>query len=327
MQPTQGNFVKHPYHLVDPSPWPVLSCIGLLFFTLGMAMVFHAKYMIGGPVFAVGLGLILYCMYGWWRDVTHEAERDRAHTTPVAVGLRIGVVLFIVSEIMFFAAFFWAFFSASTLPRLPLLDTWTIAEGVWPPKGITPFNPWDLPFLNTLILLLSGTTVTWAHYALLQNDRKGLVQGLTWTVILGAIFTLLQAYEYSHAAFGFKDGVYASTFYMATGFHGFHVIVGTLFLLVCLKRAKAGHFTPERHLGLEFAAWYWHFVDVVWLFLFVCVYGGLVNKMLPIFGTLFSFPMILLTFAFGLAVIGYGVYILAFAKKPKASLEFSPKSH
>lgn len=276
---------SHPYHLVNPSPWPLLVAFSLLAVTLGGAMFMHK--MTGGlPLLVVGLAVVLYGAFAWWRDVVREAEVDKAHTGAVARGLRIGMGLFIVSEILFFAAFFWAFFDASTLPRAPLTDVWAIEPGVWPPKGIETFDPFGIPFLNTLILLLSGTTVTWAHYAVLENNRKHLVQALSWTVFLGVIFTGLQAYEYTHAAFGFKDGIYASTFYMATGFHGFHVIVGTVFLAVCLIRARAGHFTSERHLGLEFAAWYWHFVDVVWLFLFVCVYGELVNKVLRTFGWL-----------------------------------------
>lgn len=267
--------VTHPYHLVNPSHWPALAATALLGVTLGTAMFMH-QHKLGALLALAGLALVLYCMFGWWRDVVKEAQVEKAHTREVSFGLRAGMGLFIVSEIMFFAAFFWAFFNASTMPKEPLSDIWAIAAGVWPPKGITPFNPWHLPFLNTLILLLSGCTVTWAHYSLLVNNRKDLVTALWFTVGLGLAFTSCQAYEYSHAAFGFKDGVYASTFYMATGFHGFHVLVGTIFLAVCLIRARKGHFTPDKHLGLEFAAWYWHFVDVVWLFLFVCVYwwGG-----------------------------------------------------
>jgi cytochrome c oxidase subunit 3 len=269
----------HQYHLVNPSPWPFVAAMSALALTFGAARAFH--HLAGGvPLAAAGLLGILYVMAVWWRDIVREAQVDHAHTAPVSRGLRLGMALFITSEVMFFVAFFWAFFGASTLPRLPLDDVWNIAPGVWPPKGIHPFDPWSIPFLNTLILLLSGTTVTWAHHAALENQRKQLVQALTCTVILGLIFTSLQAYEYTHAAFGFTQGVYASTFYMATGFHGFHVIVGTIFLMVCLFRARRGDFTPTQHLGLEFAAWYWHFVDVVWLFLFVCVYGGLVNKVL-----------------------------------------------
>jgi cytochrome c oxidase subunit 3 len=175
------------------------------------------------------------------------------------------MLLFIASEVMFFAAFFWAYFDASLFPKE--------ATGfVWPPEGIHVFEPFELPFMNTLILLLSGSTVTWAHHALREGDRRSMLLGLALTIGLGALFTLVQAYEYSHAAFGFRDGIYPSTFFMATGFHGFHVIVGTIFLSVCWLRAYRGHFKPDHHFGFEAAAWYWHFVDVVWLFLFICVY-------------------------------------------------------
>ncbi len=268
----------HPYHLVNPSPWPILGAFALLLATLGGAMFMH-KHQIGGFMVIAGFALIFYCMYVWWRDVIREGMVDHAHTPAVKHGLRLGMALFITSEVMFFAAFFWAFFDASLFPKLSLADlseVWNGIEGAWPPKGIEPFDPWHLPFLNTLILLLSGTTVTWAHYALLENNREDMVKALWITVALGFSFTCLQAYEYGHAAFGFKEGIYASTFFMATGFHGLHVIVGTIFLAVCLYRAKKGQFSHEHHLGFEFAAWYWHFVDVVWLFLFVFVYwwGG-----------------------------------------------------
>jgi cytochrome c oxidase subunit 3 len=247
----------------------------LLLLTAGMAMAMH-EHKAGIPTMVAGLLGILTIMYTWWRDVVKESMVDKAHTPVVRHGLRVGMALFIVSEIMFFFAFFWAFFNASLSPVEPLTDVWAIAEGVWPPKGVETLDPWHLPLMNTLILLLSGTTVTWAHHALLHGDRKGLVQGLGCTVALGLIFSCVQAYEYHHAAFKFKDGIYSSTFYMATGFHGLHVLIGTLFLAVCLLRAMRGHFTPKQHLGFEFAAWYWHFVDVVWLFLFMFVYvwGG-----------------------------------------------------
>ena len=277
----------HPYHLVNPSPWPALGAVAATLLTFGAARAMHGLSF-GIPMIIAGAFLVLYTMYVWWRDVVREAEVEKVHTSVVARGLRGGMALFIISEVLFFAAFFWAFFNASTMPRLPLADTWAIASGPWPPAGIHPFDPWHIPFLNTLILLLSGTTVTWAHYALLNNDRRGLIHGLAWTVFLGVCFTGFQAYEYTHAAFGFKDGVYASTFYMATGFHGAHVIIGTIFLAVCLFRSIKGHFTPQRHLGLEFAAWYWHFVDVVWLFLFVCVYASFINKILPMLEVIFT---------------------------------------
>ena len=252
---------NHPYHLVDPSPWPLLSSWAAGGLAVGALLFFKGITAYG---LWLGLFLLLACMYGWWRSVVKEANTPGTHTSVVQTGLRYGVVLFIASEVMFFVAFFWAYFNARLFP----------VGGVWPPEGIVPLDPMSLPFLNTLILLLSGTTVTWAHHALIHEDRQGLRQGLLYSVLLGVLFLGLQAYEYTHATFGFRDGIYASTFYMATGFHGFHVLIGTIFLLVCYLRARSGHFTAKHHVGFEAAAWYWHFVDVVWLFLFVSVYLG-----------------------------------------------------
>lgn len=261
----------HEYHLVDPSPMPILTSFAMMAFVVGAAMWMHE--MQSGPYVTIGgLIAILICCWCWWGDVIKEGIIDKAHTAPVKVGLRYGMGLFIVSEVMFFFAFFWAYFNASVFPLMPLDDIWAIADGIWPPEGIVTFDPWDLPFMNTLVLLLSGCTVTWAHHALLEGKNDDVITALWYTVGLGVFFSLLQAYEYSHAAFGLTDGVYASTFYLATGFHGLHVIIGTIFLAVCLGRAYKGHLTPEGHLGFEFAAWYWHFVDVVWLFLFVSIY-------------------------------------------------------
>jgi cytochrome c oxidase subunit III len=299
----------HPYHLVNPSAWPALASLALFLGTFGGAMYMHQKP--GGAILlALGFATVLYTMYVWWRDVIKEARHDHAHTPAVTQGLRAGMALFIASEVMFFSAFFWAFFDASTLPKLPLTDVWAIAHGAWPPAGIKIFDPFHLPFFNTLLLLLSGTTVTWAHYAILQNDQKSTIKALWYSVILGVLFSACQAYEYSHAAFGFKDGIYASTFYLATGFHGFHVIVGTIFLAVCLKRAYSGHFEPKQHLGFEFAAWYWHFVDVVWLFLFVFVYCDLANILMPAFAVIFTGTNMLVAFfasLIGAAFIGFRV--------------------
>ena len=252
---------QHPYHLVEPSPWPFMGAASGFVLAVGGVMYMHGLQF-AVPLMILGLALILGTMFFWWRDIIREAQWQGHHSPVVQIGMRYGMALFITSEVFFFLAFFWAFFDMALYPR----------TGVWPPEGIQTFDPFDLPLINTLILLLSGTTVTWAHAALLQNNRKELLWGLGITVILGFLFTCLQAYEYSHAAFGFTDTVYASTFYMATGFHGFHVIVGTIFLAVCWVRAYKGHFTPEHHFGFEAAAWYWHFVDVVWLFLFACIY-------------------------------------------------------
>ena len=253
---------KHPYHLVDPSPWPIIGALAA-----GIMFGGTVWWMHGGETWVMGLGLlgVLAIMFVWWRDVIREAVFEGHHTKVVQIGLRYGMALFIASEVMFFAAFFWAYFSAALFPTAAM-------GGVWPPKGIHPFDPFDVPFLNTLVLLLSGATVTWAHHSLLENNRRDLIRGLALTVVLGLCFTSLQAYEYSHAAFGFTQGMYPSTFFMATGFHGFHVIIGTCFLFVCLIRSIKGQFTPDHHFGLEAAAWYWHFVDVVWLFLFCCIY-------------------------------------------------------
>jgi cytochrome c oxidase subunit 3 len=266
-----SGHVTHPYHLVNPSKWPVLTAFAILTFVVGGALALH-KDPLGLPIVFAGLAAIIACVFFWWRDVISEGVHDKAHTAAVSRGLRAGMALFIASEVMFFVAFFWAYFGAAFFPKLPLEDVWAIAPGVWPPKNIIPFEAFDLPFLNTLILLLSGTTVTWAHHALVHNNMRDVVRGLTLTVALGVLFTLCQAYEYSHAAFGLTDGKYAATFYLATGFHGLHVMIGTAFLAVMLVRARRGTLNAKQHLGFEFAAWYWHFVDVVWLFLFIGIY-------------------------------------------------------
>lgn len=269
----QATTKKHEYHLVDPSPWPVVGSLSAFIMAVGAIFWMHSYFSAAPIVFGIGVLGILYTMIGWWRDVIREAEYGGFHTRVVQLSHRYGMILFIASEVMFFVAWFWAYFNVALFPDAAkdVMRTEFIG-GVWPPKGIETFDPWHLPLLNTLILLTSGTTVTWAHHALLEGDRQGLKWGLIFTVLLGMIFTSVQAYEYSHAAFGFSGNIYGATFFMATGFHGFHVIIGTIFLIVCLVRAFAGQFTPDHHLGFEFAAWYWHFVDVVWIFLFSCIY-------------------------------------------------------
>ncbi|MGB1180772.1 MAG: cytochrome c oxidase subunit 3 [Candidatus Puniceispirillaceae bacterium] len=256
---------QHPYHLVEPSPWPAVGSAAGFVTAIGGVMYMHERAF-GAYVLATGLGLVILTMFMWWRDIIREAEYQGHHTSIVQIGMRYGMMLFIASEVMFFVAFFWAFFDRAFFP----------VGGVWPPEGVVTFDPFDLPLINTLILLLSGCTVTWSHHALVEDNRRDFKIGLVLTIALGALFTALQALEYSHAAFGFTDGIYSSVFYMATGFHGFHVIIGTLFLTVCLFRGLAGHFSKKDHFAFEAVAWYWHFVDVVWLFLFVAVYwwGG-----------------------------------------------------
>lgn len=260
---------KHDYHLVNPSPWPFVGSLSAFIMAVGAVLFFHDN----GPwVMLIGLMGVLYTMVSWWRDVIIEANSGD-HTPVVQLHHRYGMILFIASEVMFFVAWFWAYFDASLYPGEAIQYSRTeLTGGHWPPQGIETFDPWHLPLINTLILLTSGTTVTWAHHALLENNREELKWGLVLTVALGALFTVFQVYEYQHAAFGFSGHIYGATFYMATGFHGFHVLVGTIFLLVCLLRALNGGFTAKQHFGFEAAAWYWHFVDVVWLFLFVVIY-------------------------------------------------------
>lgn len=305
-----GAEVKHEYHLVNPSPWPLVGSLAAAIMMIGAVawmksgageagLPLGAVTLKGPWLFAIGFIGVLITFAGWWRDVIKESLTGENTSTVIRIGLRYGMVLFIASEVMFFAAWFWAFFGAALFPGV--CDPVLLADGtqmlntegqlaclgndgrvhatggVWPPENVTPLSAWGLPLINTLILLLSGTTVTWAHHALLHNDQKGLINGLIVTILLGLFFTYLQYVEYHEALsegfFSFINGdIYGSSFFMATGFHGLHVVIGTIFLIVCLFRAKAGHFTTERHFGFEAAAWYWHFVDVVWLFLFACIY-------------------------------------------------------
>ncbi|CDP51608.1 cytochrome c oxidase subunit 3 [Paradevosia shaoguanensis] len=261
---------NHDYHIVNPSPWPIVGSISLFILAVGAVLWMHE---IAPPwVFAIGVIGVLYTMYGWWSDAIKEGQAGD-HTPVVQIAFRYGMMLFIASEVMFFVAWFWAYFDGFFMATDPLQYArveWS--GGQWPPTGVELFNPWHLPLFNTIILLTSGTTVTWAHHALLHNDRRGLKIGLALTVALGLLFTVVQAIEYTHAGFTFAGNYYGATFFMATGFHGFHVIIGTIFLAVCLIRALRGDMSPKHHLGFEFAAWYWHFVDVVWLFLFATVY-------------------------------------------------------
>lgn len=263
---------NHPYHVLPPSPWPFYAALGAFVMLVGGILAMHGTSPI---IFIVGFLGTLYVAFNWWRDVIAES-RAGDHTPIVQIGLRYGVILFIISEVMFFAAWFWSFFKHALFP-VPRIEgetqsTLDLPIGQWPPEGIVTFNAWELPFMNTVILLLSGCTLTWAHHSLIEGKRNDLIWGLMATVGLGALFSIFQAYEYSHALFSFSDGIYASVFYMATGFHGAHVLIGTIFLAVCLYRARTGQFTPEKHVGFEAAAWYWHFVDVVWLFLFAGIY-------------------------------------------------------
>ena len=280
-----NDAVRHDYHLVNPSPWPLVASIASVIMFIGA--VIWMKGLFGLPegyslVFYGGLALVLLSAVCWWADVIKES-RQGDHTPVVQIGLRYGMILFIASEVMFFVAFFWIFFEMALWNdhrTLSSIEEVRNAWSAWPPQGVETLSPWHLPLLNTVTLLLSGTTVTWAHHAIQVGDRKAAKLALIITVVLGVFFTAIQAYEYQHIIHenlffneeAINSGLYGSIFFMATGFHGFHVLIGTIFLTVCLIRLYAGQFTPEKHFGFEAAAWYWHFVDVVWLFLFAFVY-------------------------------------------------------
>nr|APX40088.1 cytochrome c oxidase subunit 3 [Chaetocnema obesa] len=253
---------NHPFHLVDISPWPLFGALGAMTTMIGLIKWFH---LFNNNLMLIGLTISMLIMYQWWRDITREGTYQGLHTMKVSKGLRWGMILFITSEIFFFLSFFWAFFHSSLTPSIEI--------GMqWPPKGIYSFNPLEIPLLNTLILLTSGLTVTWAHHSLMENNFKQTLQGLMLTVILGGYFSILQGYEYIEAPFTISDSVYGATFFMATGFHGLHVLIGSTFLLVCLIRHYLNHFSSIHHFGFEAAAWYWHFVDVIWLFLYISIY-------------------------------------------------------
>jgi cytochrome c oxidase subunit 3 len=254
----------NPFHLVEPSPWPIAVSFSLLTTTLSGVMTFHG-YSNGSFLLALGLISTVATMSLWFKDVTREGTFQGHHTFAVQKGLTLGFILFVVSEVFFFISIFWAFFHSSLAPTVEL-------GAHWPPAGIEALNPWEVPLLNTVILLSSGATVTYAHHSLIQGNRAGVIYGLIFTVILATIFTGFQGYEYYNAPFTFSDGVYGSTFYMSTGFHGLHVVIGTIFLTVALFRVISYHLTDHHHLGFETAILYWHFVDVVWLFLFITVY-------------------------------------------------------
>nr|APX40634.1 cytochrome c oxidase subunit 3 [Colaspidema barbarum] len=253
---------NHPFHLVDISPWPILGSFSAMITMMGLIKWFHFY---NNNLLLLGLLSVSLIMYQWWRDIIRESTYQGLHTMKVTLGLRWGMILFITSEVFFFISFFWGFFHNSLAPSIEI-------GLMWPPKGIQTFNPIEIPLLNTLILLTSGLTVTWAHHSLMENNYNQTLQGLFLTVILGLHFTMLQAYEYMEATFTIADSVYGSSFFMATGFHGLHVIIGTTFLLVCLIRHYMNHFSSTHHFGFEAAAWYWHFVDVVWLFLYISIY-------------------------------------------------------
>ena len=276
---------NHDYHILPPSPWPLMGSLTAGILAVG-GLLWMKGHAMGPWVFALGMAGVLATMFFWWADVIKEAHKGD-HTPVVQLHLRYGMILFIASEVMFFVGWFWAFFDFSLFPAAigytpgehgekGSVELLANAIGQWPPKGLETLNAFEFPLLNTFILLLSGTTLTWAHHALIHGDRDSVKKGLWITILLGALFSCIQAYEYMHAPFPFAGINYGASFFMATGFHGVHVLIGTIFLTVCLIRVYQGDFTPRQHFGFEAAAWYWHFVDVVWLFLFVSIYvwGG-----------------------------------------------------
>nr|YP_010943432.1 cytochrome c oxidase subunit III [Gammarus nipponensis]WLS55461.1 cytochrome c oxidase subunit III [Gammarus nipponensis] len=253
---------NHPYHLVQKSPWPVISSLSAMLITTGLIKWFCFYTM---NLLLMGLLGVIMVSTQWWRDICREATLQGLHTLKVSTGLRMGMIFFIISEILFFFSFFWAFFHSSLSPSMEV-------GAVWPPTYVDSFNPFQIPLLNTAVLLASGVTVTWAHHAATENAHTQVLQALTLTVTLGVYFTSLQAMEYIEAPFSLADSVYGSTFFLATGFHGLHVLIGSTFLIFCLLRVHLAHFSNNHHVGMEAAIWYWHFVDVVWLFLYVSIY-------------------------------------------------------
>nr|UYG18654.1 cytochrome c oxidase subunit 3 [Abscondita chinensis] len=253
---------NHTYHLVEISPWPILGAFSTMILLTGVIKWFH---LYESNLMFIGMLCTMLVMYQWWRDTAQEGTFQGLHTLKVVKGLRWGMILFITSEVLFFMSFFWSFFHSSLSPAIEI-------GMMWPPKSIIPFNPIQIPLLNTTILISSGVTVTWAHHSLMENNYKQAIYSLILTIFLGFYFSILQAYEYMESSFTISDSVYGSSFFMATGFHGIHVIIGTTFLTVCLYRQMKNHFSMNHHFGFEAAAWYWHFVDVVWLFLYISIY-------------------------------------------------------
>ena len=267
------------YYVPPPSIWPLVGSIALLALAAGFALQLH-KIAAGPYLMGAGFAILAVMLLGWFGAVIRESLAGK-YDKQVDHSYRWGMVWFIFSEVMFFGGFFGALFYARNISLPMLADAqllWPGFTAAWPSAGPgasgapVPVGAWGLPALNTLILLTSGATVTWAHWGLQKGKQTQLKIGLALTVALGIVFLGLQIHEYAEAAFSIQDGIYGATFYMLTGFHAFHVALGTVMLFVILLRALAGHFTAERHFAFEAVAWYWHFVDVVWLLLFVFVY-------------------------------------------------------
>lgn len=252
----------NPFHLVDVRPWPILASGGALVLVLSNLILINIKnfYL---PL--ISLYVIIIISYTWWRDVHREASNQGRHSFIVINGLKTGIILFIISEVLFFISFFWAFFHSRISPTVELGQN-------WPPASILSFNPIRIPLLNTILLLSSGVSVTWAHHEMLIRNYKKAKIALYLTIILGIVFSMFQGFEYIEAPFSIADSAFGSTFFMSTGFHGLHVLIGSIFLAISLIRLITFINSPEHRIGFECAAWYWHFVDVVWLFLYSMLY-------------------------------------------------------
>lgn len=258
------NIQAHPFHLVEPSPWPLTSSLALLTTTLSGVMYFN-NYANGGLLLTLGLISTIFSMSLWFRDIIIEGTYQGSHTSKVQQGLTLGFILFVISEVFFFISIGWAFFHSALSPTVEL-------GCMWPPAGIEPLNPWEIPLLNTVLLLASGATVTVTHHGLIQGNRKYAITGLFATIALALFFTGFQVFEYINAPFTIADSVFGSIFFFGTGFHGLHILIGTIFISVGLYRLINYHFTDFHHVGLEAAIIYWHFVDIVWLLLFIFFY-------------------------------------------------------
>nr|UZT67516.1 cytochrome c oxidase subunit 3 [Figites sp. ZJUH 20220009] len=255
-------FYNHPYHLVSVSPWPLLMSLSIMLMMIGSLNMFNYKnYML----MYLGIICIIMCMIQWWRDVIREGTFQGLHTYLVVISLKLGMLLFIVSELLFFFSFFWSYFHSALSPNIEI-------GSLWPPKNILQFNPYQIPLLNTIILLSSGVTITWAHHSILESDKLSGVIGMLLTVMLGLVFSLIQMIEYYEATFCMSDSVFGSLFFMTTGFHGLHVIIGTLFLIIMLIRLFFNHLSEFHHVGFETSSWYWHFVDVIWIIVYSMIY-------------------------------------------------------
>nr|AZL93268.1 cytochrome c oxidase subunit 3 [Gastraspis sp. ZJUH_2016016] len=255
-------FYNHPYHLVTMSPWPLLTSFSVMIMMTGTIMMFNYKK---SYLMMIGLLVILLCSYQWWRDITRESTFQGMHTIMVMNSIKLSMILFILSELLFFVSFFWTFFHSALSPNIEIGST-------WPPLNIKQFNPYQIPMLNTIILLSSGITITWSHYSILNKNSYHSSLSLLLTIMLGLIFTMIQMFEYSEASFSINDSIYGSIFFMTTGFHGLHVIIGTIFLIIIFLRMLNNHLSSHHHLGFEMASWYWHFVDIIWIIVFTLIY-------------------------------------------------------